>query len=446
MEDGVKFSQMPKVTSLNDSTTIAGLNNGQNVQVPASLLKGQTGPQGIQGERGLQGQQGLQGEKGEPGEAGQDGFSPVVNITSADGKTTISVENEDGTESVELNEFSDEEKQKLDGMVDIKGIGDNLELAEDGTLNAKGGAESNVNLLSTYSDSVEINDAYNAAYLNARLNSPQIVIGEGASGPTGGYREIIIGRNASSGASSQVPIAIGDGAAVGNTQGGIAIGYLAKDMGSGSISIGRDTGIDGPYINSVALGSYAKCRRAKEVSVGNEGSSAVPTRYIANVTAGELPFDAVNVQQLADAIAGVNNQFQTEIANYYTKTETDQMVSAIPKFAIEVVDTLPTENISSTTIYLVPSNTEGPDVYTEYIYVNSQWEKLGVQTVDLTNYFTKTEINTLLADYYTKTEVGNTFVAKDDIVQELGTSDTAVMSQAAVNAIVGDIQTILESI
>ena len=78
-----------------------------------------------------------------------------------------------------------------------------------------------------------------------------------------------------------------------------------------------------------------------------------------------------------------------DLVNYYNKTEVDQKVSAIPKFAIAVVDELPSSGISATTVYLVKSGSDDKNLYTEYIYVNSKWEILGTQTVDLTNYVTK---------------------------------------------------------
>ena len=65
-----------------------------------------------------------------------------------------------------------------------------------------------------------------------------------------------------------------------------------------------------------------------------------------------------------------------------------------------IVDELPTTG-QEDTIYLVPL--ENPDVqgnnYAEYVYINGEWEllgKIGVQ-VDLTDYYTKTETNNLLA-------------------------------------------------
>lgn len=71
-----------------------------------------------------------------------------------------------------------------------------------------------------------------------------------------------------------------------------------------------------------------------------------------------------------------------DLSSLATKSE----VSAIPKFAIQVVESLPTSNISTSTVYLVSTGTETNSLYTEYIYVNSKWEKLGEQKLDLTSY------------------------------------------------------------
>lgn len=84
-----------------------------------------------------------------------------------------------------------------------------------------------------------------------------------------------------------------------------------------------------------------------------------------------------------------------DLTNYYKKTETytqaevNDLISAIPKFAIQVVSSLPTSNISTTTVYLVKTGTETQNLYTEYIYVDSKWEKLGEQKVSLSGYATE---------------------------------------------------------
>ena len=73
-------------------------------------------------------------------------------------------------------------------------------------------------------------------------------------------------------------------------------------------------------------------------------------------------------------------------------------ITAIPKFAIEVVETLPVDNISGTTVYLVKEKESVGDLYTEYIYVDSAWENLGKQTVDLSSYATIAAMNKAISD------------------------------------------------
>ena len=104
-----------------------------------------------------------------------------------------------------------------------------------------------------------------------------------------------------------------------------------------------------------------------------------------------------------------------DLVNYYTKSETytktevNGLISAIPKFAIEVVNSLPTTDISTTTIYLLRnSETTGSDLFEEYIYVNNAWELLGAQTIDLSNYVTTSDLNTALASYVTSTSLATT--------------------------------------
>ena len=120
---------------------------------------------------------------------------------------------------------------------------------------------------------------------------------------------------------------------------------------------------------------------------------------------GQVPTNVYTKTEVDDLISGVESDVATDLLNYYTKTEVDStvadlenMISAIPKFKIEVVNSLPTTNISPTTVYLVPSsNPDTGNMYNEYIYVNNNWEMIGSQRVDLSNYYTIAEINSLLA-------------------------------------------------
>ena len=89
----------------------------------------------------------------------------------------------------------------------------------------------------------------------------------------------------------------------------------------------------------------------------------------------------------------------------YTQTEINNLINAITTLNIEVVASLPTSNISTTTIYLKGSKKEGTNSYEEYIYVNGTWELIGTTAIDLTPYATKTYVDTEI-DGITKSSLG----------------------------------------
>lgn len=85
-----------------------------------------------------------------------------------------------------------------------------------------------------------------------------------------------------------------------------------------------------------------------------------------------------------DFITSTVNNLQ----NYYLKSEVNALISNISVVRFEVVENLP--NIGeSNVIYLVPNNGNVPDVYDEYIWVGSAWEKIGSTDVDLSGYSKK---------------------------------------------------------
>ena len=112
----------------------------------------------------------------------------------------------------------------------------------------------------------------------------------------------------------------------------------------------------------------------------------------------ERTLDALNatVESLADWANNSDFVYQDELdealGGYYTKAQVDALVSTIPTFNIEVVQELPTEDISDSTIYLLAKQDgSGNDYYDEYIHVDGNWELIGSTSVDLTNYYTKDE-------------------------------------------------------
>ena len=114
---------------------------------------------------------------------------------------------------------------------------------------------------------------------------------------------------------------------------------------------------------------------------------------IITLTNGSIYTSPILKGPKGDSVEYDDTELREEIDDRYTKAEVDNMISVIPKFAIAVVNELPISDISTTTVYLVPNNSgETSNLYDEYIYT-TQWEKLGTQTVDLSNYPTIDEMN-----------------------------------------------------
>lgn len=83
-------------------------------------------------------------------------------------------------------------------------------------------------------------------------------------------------------------------------------------------------------------------------------------------------------------------------------------IESIITSSFEVVDELPTGDIKTNVIYLVPTQSSGIDnVYDEYIYVNNDWEKIGTTALDLSQYATKEYAEMVAANTINDTEVSN---------------------------------------
>ena len=135
--------------------------------------------------------------------------------------------------------------------------------------------------------------------------------------------------------------------------------------------------------------------------------------------------------------------------------EVEELVSKLPKFTIKVVSELPTEDISDTTVYLLPSaSATSGNLYDEYIYVNNIWEHLGSQNIDLKDYAKKSDIPTKLGDlendatYATQTWVNSqgylkavpsTYALKTEIPTKLSqlSNDASYVSRRSWAPIVG---------
>lgn len=175
-----------------------------------------------------------------------------------------------------------------------------------------------------------------------------------------------------------------------------------------------------PTVSSWAKQAQKPSYTASEV--GARPDNWMPTA----ADVGALPADTAIPEKTSDLTndSGFITKVVTDLANYYKKTETytqaqvNALVSAIPKFSISAVDSLPQEGISATTVYLLKSGDADQNLYTEYIFIASEnapsgsdglyeessgaWEKLGDQAVDLTGYAKETWVSGQLALYQPK--------------------------------------------
>ena len=135
-----------------------------------------------------------------------------------------------------------------------------------------------------------------------------------------------------------------------------------------------------------------------ELSFLSGVTSAIQTQLNNKANTSAIP---TLLSQLTNDTGFITNSV-SDLINYYTKDQTytqseiNSMVSAIPKFSIQVVQSLPSSGISTTTIYLVPKAASTNDSYDEYIYVNNTWERIGSTAVDLSDYYTKAQVNALV--------------------------------------------------
>lgn len=95
-----------------------------------------------------------------------------------------------------------------------------------------------------------------------------------------------------------------------------------------------------------------------------------------------------------------------------------------------IVTELPTENISTETIYMMPKESGGDnDIYNEYINVDGTvegWEFIGTSAVDLSNYYTKLQVDELISPEYEEVEELEELISGEKITVALGKLAKAV--------------------
>ena len=159
------------------------------------------------------------------------------------------------------------------------------------------------------------------------------------------------------------------------------------------------TPVTGGYVKNGDTLSKAIAALDAAIKQAVEGSGEVNVNADWNATEGDALIlnKPTKLSQFTNDTNFITNAVN-DLVNYYkktevyTKTEVTELLSAIHQMDIQVVSSLPTSNISSTTIYFVPKTGVAKDAYDEYIYLasTSSWEMIGNTLIDLSDYLKKT--------------------------------------------------------
>ena len=171
---------------------------------------------------------------------------------------------------------------------------------------------------------------------------------------------------------------------------------------------GADLGlVDAEDGKGLSANDYTDADKNKLSGIASGAQENIIENITVNGVAQVINNKTVALTIMTNAVDDLVNYYKK--SETYTQSEVNALISAIPKFGIKVVDTLPTTDISNSTVYLLrTSETETGNLYTEYIYAEIttgtyQWEKLGTQTLDLSDYVTTNELNVALTGYVTTT-------------------------------------------
>lgn len=166
--------------------------------------------------------------------------------------------------------------------------------------------------------------------------------------------------------------------------------FIAKNGGGGG-GTGDVTGVKGAAESTYRKGNVNIT--PQNIGVNPNAQVNVIEHIYANGVEVVPQNKGVYLTLLDNTVNNLTNYYlKTET---YTKTEVDTIIGNLSHLTLEIVASLPTQDISTTTIYLVETSA-GSHVYMQYAYINNAWAQLGTTQIDLTNYYNKSEVDLLL--------------------------------------------------
>lgn len=109
--------------------------------------------------------------------------------------------------------------------------------------------------------------------------------------------------------------------------------------------------------------------------------------------------------------------------DYAVQQTVNSAISGVTQFDYKIVETLPATGVKGT-IYLVPNSKGTQDVYDEYLYITSGWEKIGTTKIDLTDYATIDYVDGKISDDIGTHDAdsdahSDLFADKQDVIDDL---------------------------
>ena len=141
----------------------------------------------------------------------------------------------------------------------------------------------------------------------------------------------------------------------------------------------------------------------------------------------------------------INNQIKSSIVDNLESLAADKSLSAnqgrilkemianLANLQMEIVDQLPSVG-ETNIIYLVKKSGSAPDIHDEYVFVDGKWEKIGDTEIDLSNYYTRDEVDDKLTGFGAGDVIAaEAFTTADRVITSNGPGKTVKDSGILIN-------------
>ena len=173
-----------------------------------------------------------------------------------------------------------------------------------------------------------------------------------------------------------------------------------------------------------------------------DGTTFKVTTQDNNTTYAQATSSALGLVRLYASTGTSTNGTMTRKAISDALSALDTKIANLHSFEVVVLtsgQSLPSTGTSHT-IYFVPDKSETGNVYTEYLWVNNNYEKIGDTTIDLSDYPTSSQVNTSIAGAIVDASVDGTeitFTKKDNSTFKITTQDNNTTYAQATSSALG---------